>query len=405
MKKTSIFLWVTLIFLLAFLGIGASYMLWLKYIKATSKNQLEKRFDFVSQSLIWQLGSVQNPNNLIEELKKLDFIPITHPKQIVTIAKNAKIIKRTRYPIGEVIVLRYHNDYYIWVQSYGNTLLLKDVSQNILYQRTLYTTIFGIIMVLLFVIYLLILFKLRPLKRITKELEKFSKGDLNVDLHVEGFKEVSEVANALQNAADSLKNIQNSRKLLLRNIMHELKTPITKGRIQAEMVEDEKQRQRLVHIFEKLNSLINELAALEAVNSKIKPNFQKLALKDILDEAIHIGMFDKKDLDIEIVANPQIQADYKLLSIAIKNLIDNALKHSNGQKVKIAFQSDRIEIVNKGEKLNKDLSFYLEPFSKEGKRSGFGLGLYIVHNILKLHGFDLEYRYEKGYNLFIVHFR
>ncbi len=405
MKKTSIFLWITLIFLLAFAGVGASYMLWLKYIKATTKNQLEKRFDFVSQSLIWQLGSIQNPQSLFKELQKLDFVPITHPKQIVTIAKHSKIVKRTRYPIGEVIILRYKGDYYIWVQSYGNTLLLKDVSQNISLQRTLYTTIFGLTIVLLLLVYLLILFKLRPLKRITKELHKFSKGDLDMDLSVKGFKEVDEVAKALQNAADSLKNIQNSRKLLLRNIMHELKTPIAKGRIQAEMVEDEKQKRRLIQIFEKLNSLINELAALEAVNSKIKPNIEPIPLKDLVDEAIHIGMFDRQELSIIQKANPQIPADYKLLAIAIKNLIDNALKHSTNGHATIVLYEDRLEIQNEGAPLAKDLDYYLEPFSKEGKKSGFGLGLYIVHNILRLHGFSLSYSYHRGVTSFVIHFR
>ena len=405
MKKTSIFLWITLIFLLAFAGVGASYMLWLKYIKATTKNQLEKRFDFVSQSLIWQLGSIQNPKSLFQELQKLDFLPITHPKQIVTIAKHSKIIKRTRYPVGEVIVLRYNGDHYIWVQSYGNTLLLKDVSQNISLQRTLYTAIFGLTIVLLLLVYLLILFKLRPLKRITKELQKFSKGELDVDLNIKGFKEVDEVAKALQNAADSLKNIQNSRKLLLRNIMHELKTPIAKGRIQAEMVEDEKQKRRLIQIFEKLNSLINELAALEAVNSKIKPNIKPIPLKDLVDEAIHIGMFDRKELSIIQKANPQIPADYKLLAIAIKNLIDNALKHSPSGHATIVLYDDRLEIQNQGDPLAKELEYYLEPFSKEGKRSGFGLGLYIVHNILHLHGFSLSYSHKEGISSFVIHFR
>ncbi len=405
MKKTSIFLWITLIFLLAFAGIGGSYMLWLKYIKATAKNQLEKRFDFISQSLIWQLGSIQNPKTLFEELEKLDFIPITHPKEIITIAKHSKIIKRTRYPIGEVIILHYKGSYYIWVQSYGNMLLLKDVSQNISLQRTLYTTIFAVMMVLLFLLYLLLLFKLQPLKKITKELHKFSTGDLDVNLDIEGFKEIDEVAKALQNAADSLKNIQNSRKLLLRNIMHELKTPIAKGRIQAEMVEDEKQKRRLIQIFEKLNSLINELAALEAVNSKIRPNIEPIPLKDLVDEAIHIGMFDRQELTIIQKANPTIQADYKLLAIAIKNLIDNALKHSPLAHATIILYPDRLEIQNQGEALERPIQEYLQAFYKKGNQSGFGLGLYLVDNIVRLHHFTLTHRYDKeGYHHFIISF-
>ncbi len=405
MKKTSIFLWITIIFLLAILGIGGAYMLSLKYLKASTKNQLQKRFEFVAKSLIWQLGSVQNPNKLIKDLQNLDFLPITHPKEIIQIAKHSQIIKRTKFPIGEIIILKYQGDYYIWIQSYANMLLLKDISQNAQYARALYTAIFAITILLLLLVYLLIIFKLRPLKKITKELEKFSAGNLNLDLEIKGFKEINEVAAALQNAAKSLQAIQNSRKLLLRNIMHELKTPITKGRIQAEMVEDERQKKRLIEVFEKLNSLINELAALEAVNSKIKPSLEPLKLSDILCEAINIGMFDKKDLHITYYDDPTIEADYRLLAIALKNLIDNALKHSTNTQATIKVYRDRIEIINQGEPLKKPLEHYLEPFSKEGKRSGFGLGLYLVDNILRLHGFKLNYRYKEGLSIFQILFK
>ena len=402
MKKSSIFLWITIIFILATLGIGGAYMLSLKYLKASTKNQLQKRFEFVAKSLIWQLGSVQNPNKLIQDLQNLDFLPITHPKEMIRIAKNSQIVKRTKFPIGEIIILKHKGDYYIWIQSYGNTLLLKDISQNTQFAKMLYTVIFAMTILLIFLIYLLIILKLRPLKKITKELEKFSAGNLDLDLDIKGFKEVNEVAAALQNAADSLKAIQSSRKLLLRNIMHELKTPITKGRIQAEMVEDERQRKRLVEVFEKLNSLINELAALEAVNSKIRPNFEPIKVSDLVCEAINIGMFDKKDLNITYHFDPTIEADYRLMAIALKNLIDNALKHSHNAKAAIDVHGDRIEIKNSGEPLKKPLEHYLEPFSKEGKKSGFGLGLYLVDNILRLHGFTLAYHYENGRNIFTI---
>ena len=404
MKRSSIFLWITIIFLLALAGVGGAYWLSLQYIKASEAIRHRQRFAFVAQSLVWQLGNTQDQDKLIKELEKLEFIPITHPKDIVHIAKHSQILSRTRYPIGEVIILRYKGDDYIWVQSYGNMLLLKDVSTAAEESKMIYTAIFAVILLLLLLIYLLIIFKLRPLKQITKELQKFSKGDLNVNLQVDGFKEVSEVASALQNAAKSLQAIQNSRKLLLRNIMHELKTPIAKGRIQAEMVEDSKQRARLIQVFEKLNSLINEFAALEAVNSKIKPQLEPLKLSEILQEAIHIGMFDKTDLKIIKKSDPTIQTDYKLMAIAVKNLIDNALKHSQNAKATIILDANALHIQNSGKPLEHDLAHYTKAFLAEGKKSGLGLGLYLVDNILQLHKFNLRYRCENGYNTFSIFF-
>jgi len=56
-----------------------------------------------------------------------------------------------------------------------------------------------------------------------------------------------------------------------------------------------------------------------------------------------------------------------------------------------------------GEKLPHSLSYYTEPFSQGEKRSsGFGLGLYIVHNILDRLGYKLVYRYSYGKNIFDI---
>jgi len=51
--------------------------------------------------------------------------------------------------------------------------------------------------------------------------------------------------------------------------MHELKTPITKGLIAAQMIEKSKNQERLISVFHKLENLINELAAIEQITSKI----------------------------------------------------------------------------------------------------------------------------------------
>ncbi len=402
MKKSSIFLWITIIFLLGFIGIAGAYVLSLKYIKTADEYQRQKRFDYIAQAIIFQIANFKDPKELLSNFESLDLVPIMHLREVRTILEGAEPIKKRKFPIGQVIVLKKRGHYYYLVQSFGNVILLKDVAKSMESLKVLYTTIFAVTLGLLLLIYILMILKLRPLKKITKEIGKFSQGQLDLDLDIQGFKELSEVAAALDNAAKSLKSIQNSRKLLLRNIMHELKTPITKGRIQAEMVEDPKQRQRLVQIFEKLNSLINELAAVEAVNSKIKPNFEELRLSDILDEAINIGMFDKKDITIVKKADPTIQADYRLMAIALKNLIDNALKYATDGHVTIVLENDAIHFINRGPKLQGPLEHYLEPFSKEGKKSGFGLGLYLVDNILKLHDCALSYRYEEEKSIFSV---
>lgn len=63
---------------------------------------------------------------------------------------------------------------------------------------------------------------------------------------------ISEVADAFYMAVMQIKKLNSSRQLFLRNIMHELKTPITKGRITAEMIQKDKYQERLINVFEKV---------------------------------------------------------------------------------------------------------------------------------------------------------
>ena len=91
------------------------------------------------------------------------------------------------------------------------------------------------------------------------------------------------------------------------------------------------------------------------------------------------------------------------MSLVIKNLIDNAMKYGTGECVMVRTNYNIIEIISEGPALEHELSYYTEPFSQAEKRSsGFGLGLYIVHNILEKLGYRLGYKYEEGRNAFMV---
>ena len=99
-----------------------------------------------------------------------------------------------------------------------------------------------------------------------------------------------------------------------------------------------------------------------------------------------------------------IEGDLYYLSIALKNLIDNALKYATDFPIIIKVGKNQISILNSGQKLSKDLEYYLKPFTQElMQRDGFGLGLSIVKKILDKHNFKLIYSYKNGFNIFTIH--
>ena len=86
---------------------------------------------------------------------------------------------------------------------------------------------------------------------------------------------------------------------------------------------------------------------------------------------------------------------------AIKNMIDNGLKHSEDTFVQIHINHNFICFKNKGKELNQRLEYYTQAFTQGGnQKDSFGLGLYIVNTILEAHKMRLDYEYKDGTNAF-----
>lgn len=241
-----------------------------------------------------------------------------------------------------------------------------------------------------------------PLRKLRDSIKKFADGDLQVSFELKGKDEISEVANEFSNAAKKINILIESRNLFLRNIMHELKTPITKGRFSVEMLEDNKYKQRLLNVFIRMEGLINEMALVEQITAGFdQANREEYRAVDLISEALDLGFFEAENYTLDISSDLMLNVDYKLFATAIKNMIDNAIKYSDDKKVIITAREGKLLFENYGKGLDEPLNYYLEPFTKSHKAvQSFGLGLYIVSSILLSHGYDLKYEYLNGWNRF-----
>jgi len=116
---------------------------------------------------------------------------------------------------------------------------------------------------------------------------------------------------------------------------------------------------------------------------------------------------DETLVQINIEENFDIHGDLNYLSIALKNLIDNALKYTTQKPIVIEVKGRTLAVKSQGEALEHDLEFYCEAFSQgdnSRNQEGFGLGLGIVKKILDKHQFELILTCKDGWNSFSIIF-
>src|SRR5574344_2177065 len=283
------------------------------------------------------------------------------------------------------------------------SFLIKDIESSSFSNSYYLVFVFFILFFVLTFLYIRTLKQLLPLKILKDKV--INLGDEKFDFEIKSSSkndEITILTKEFKNSAKKLKNIKESRNVFIRNIMHELKTPITKGKILLQLEKSDENIEKLKMVFNRLESLINEFATIEELISQNRVLEKKsYFLEDLLDNAKDILMIDDNCVK-NSYENIKLNVNFKLFSIAIKNLIDNAIKYSNDKKVEVLTQNEDILFVNSGKKLEGDFEKYLEPFYSKSSNESFGLGLYIVFNILKANGYNLLYKYEDGKNIFIV---
>jgi two-component system OmpR family sensor kinase len=313
---------------------------------------------------------------------------------------NKNIIFESESVYGTMQIFAIEKNRYIYLRRFGYSLILQDMKSN--KSRLTITILVATLITSLFIfLYIAILRKLSPLKKLHRQIEEFSHGNMNIKINQRSTDEIGKIAKSFDDALHHIRTLLESKNLFMRNMMHELKTPITKGRIAIEMVEDGTPKETLIRAFERMNQLIGELAHVERLTTQdFHPQINDVSVNTVIEDAIRLLLCDRNKVIIK-TEDEWLSTDAKLLSLAIKNLLDNAFKYGEEEQVSIVTNPKSIKVISKGKVLEYPLEYYLEPFTQEEKRNpGFGLGLYIVNNIANRLNYTLNYYHKNEYNIF-----
>ena len=352
---------------------------------------------------IYKFRMEKDTDELKRVLDKGDVLKREGFKDETPLLSKQKLYSQQKVNTLRTTMIEHRYKIFFYIQSpRGYNILIEDEELkpyrpwNILYS---YTTIIAIISIS----FVLILQRLRPLIRLRRKIAQYGDGDMNVSFKTDGKDEIALIATELENTRFKINNILESRTLFLRNVMHELKTPIAKGTIATQMLDSQKQIDRFTSIFGRLESLVGEFALIEEVTSlNDKSEFKEYRLVDIIDAAIDMAMVDKDCVTVEVSAAQKIPANFRLYTTAIKNMIDNGIKYSDDKHVKVVIKNRELCFESNGECIRHPLKYYIEPFTKDNpSKNSFGLGLYLVDSILKAHDEVLAHEYDNGVNRFI----
>ncbi|MDQ1243878.1 MAG: two-component system, OmpR family, sensor kinase [Campylobacterota bacterium] len=403
MNKNSILFKISLFFLLAFFAMTVLFKMMYDYEFISVKENLKVHYHKVAKSvMLWHIGK-DTKEQLLENLKKQN-IEIVSDKKLYDDIVGLK--KFESISCGMQNFDLYEKDNYRYMITPQNTgeLLLKDLRTepiNVYYTWWLY----GAFVLVLLALFLSIAISIYPLKHLQLQIRRFGEGDMDLDLASDRKDEIAEVSNEFDRAVSKIKEMMNSRAIFLRNITHELKTPITKGQLSLEFLEPSRTKEILTNVFMRLNLLTREFVQIENVTAcDCQINKKNYHLADILDNAVDLLFLEPESIKHNI-DNRKVEVDFELMSIVFKNLLDNGIKYSDDGTVFVGLEGDELSFCSIGKEMENSLEYYIQPFTKcdVNMQDSFGLGLYIVYYILDKHGFTLSYRHENGLNRFIIH--
>ena len=261
----------------------------------------------------------------------------------------------------------------------------------------------------------------RPMREMSSITRSYSHGDFTRRIKVKGNDELSDLAESLNDMAQSLSVLEDSRRSFVANVSHELKTPMTSiggfidGILDGTIPEQE--HRFYLKIVSKEVRRLSTLVMTMLTLSKIEAGEEKLKLSETeMSKLVFNALLsfekaiDKAGIQIEgFESMPQVRvlADENMLFQVAYNLFDNAVKFTNeGGTIYIGLVDEpdkvTVNISNTGRGISKeDMARIFERFYKVDKSrsehvKGVGLGLNLAKNIVELHGGEISVASEPG---------
>jgi signal transduction histidine kinase len=322
------------------------------------------RFDPLTKTVIEKAAGVKiitNRQDIIQTIvnKNLHFKPLT---SYISVTKP-----------GRTFYVKYENNYEFF--------LIRVIDQHF-HPEKIDAIIVALIiaLIILFLAYRKVQNVFKPMDRIQNMAIEYGKGRFDESLPVEGDGQLAQLTISINNLVVRIKSMLNAKRDLLLAIGHELKTPLSRLRIQVEMLEGD--NSSLIENINEMKTIIDQLLEAEKVSHHSDLNIE------MLDLTIDVSTDEPFDLEFDPIR----------LDLAIKNIVNNAKKYAPIDsiiKIQLTTASKELWITDVGPGVSDDTismltdAFYRPDESRCRDDGGVGLGLYLVKNIVEAHRAEL----------------
>ena len=270
-------------------------------------------------------------------------------------------------------------------------------------------TIAGVLAVLAFA-YHAIRRLFRPVETIRRGLERVGAGDLAHRIEVRRRDELGELAVSVNTMADDIRRMLEAKRQLLLAISHELRSPLTRARVNLALLPESAARQALDTAQREMEDLIEDLLESERLNSRHTPlNLTAADPAQLARELLDEYFADRAiETDLRVAGGGLVALDVPRIKLLMRNLLDNALRHTPADapppciRVRSGADGWELRVEDRGPGITAEhLPHVTEPFyradpSRRRETGGYGLGLYLCRMIAEAHGGRLEIESTPG---------
>ena len=278
-------------------------------------------------------------------------------------------------------------------QGYFKFLIPRDrVTSSSARIFALWITVPAAIMVFISLIFLKN--QTRPITNLAKVAEKFGKGEEIDEFKPSGAAEIRQAGYEFDRMRKRIIRHLNQRSEMLSGISHDLRTPLTRMKLQIAFIKDTDLANKLRDDINEMEKMLNEY--LQFTSSSYLEKNEQFNLSELMNEIII--KYNNKNITLNITPQIYINGRKNLIRRCINNLIDNAIKYGDKVNVELNKSSSNlfIKIEDNGPGFpKKEYDNVFKPFYKIDKgradsKSSVGLGLSIASDIIRSHGGNIK---------------